>query len=95
MIHPRFNVEGSDQRAGRSICQLEYKEMHVVTPSAHEVVKEETHQPAKIYRYEVSVVERPDPVPLSVYIYNQMLSCSASAAAKSRDETHTPHGRRR
>ena len=51
-------------------------------------MKEETHQPAKIYRYEVSIVKGPDPVSLDVHIYNKTLSFLVSSVARSWGETH-------
>jgi len=46
-------------------------------------MREETHQPAKIYRHEVSIVERADPVSLNVRVYNQVSSSSVSAMNQS------------
>lgn len=51
---------------------------------SHEI-KRQTHQPAKIHRYKVSVMERPDPVPLNVHIYSQTSGCLVSAAVRSPD----------
>lgn len=75
VIFPRLNVKSSNQRTGGSFCQLvEYKAVYAVRPSVQRVVREETHRPAKIYCYEVSIVERPNPASLDVYIYNRTLS---------------------